>query len=141
VGLAAIASDKTQRVGRRLLALQSGYFVTTGIWPLFHRRSFEAVTGRKSDFWLVQTVGVVVAAIGAGLALGLRRDEPSPEIKLTAGVAAAGLASIDVYYAATHTIDPIYLADAIVEALFVYGLMHASVSAGARRSSAGPSTS
>jgi hypothetical protein len=39
--------------------LQGGYFLFTGIWPLVSRRTFEAVTGPKKDFWLAQTVGVL----------------------------------------------------------------------------------
>lgn len=39
---------------RRLAAVHGGYFLLTGIWPLVHRRSFERVTGPKSDYWLVQ---------------------------------------------------------------------------------------
>ncbi len=31
--------------------------MATGLWPLVHRRSFEAVTGRKTYWWLVNTVG------------------------------------------------------------------------------------
>jgi hypothetical protein len=45
---------------------QAAYYLMTGLWPLFHRRSFEAVTGPKTDYWLVRTVGVLVAAIGGG---------------------------------------------------------------------------
>jgi len=32
------------------IALAQGlYFAGTGIWPLVHMRSFEAVTGRKTE--------------------------------------------------------------------------------------------
>jgi hypothetical protein len=48
-------------------ALQATFYVGTGIWPLVQRRSFERVTGPKADFWLAQTVGVTVAAVGLGL--------------------------------------------------------------------------
>jgi protein-S-isoprenylcysteine O-methyltransferase Ste14 len=34
---------------------------------LVSRRTFEAVTGPKADFWLAQTVGVLVACIGSAL--------------------------------------------------------------------------
>jgi hypothetical protein len=58
-----------QKLLRMSLGVQSGYYVATGVWPLLNRQSFEAITGRKVDFWLVQTVGVTLAAIGAGLSL------------------------------------------------------------------------
>jgi hypothetical protein len=71
----------------------------------------------------VQTVGVVVASIGGGLALGLRRGTPSSEMRLTAGLAAAGLAAVDLLYVAKRSISPVQAADAGLEALFIYGLM------------------
>jgi hypothetical protein len=101
-----------------LAALQACYYVATGVWPFAHRRSFEYVTGPKVDFWLVRTVGVLVTAIGVGLALGARR-RLSPELEATAVLAAAGLAAIDVAEVARGRISRIYLADAFVEALLI----------------------
>ena len=98
--------------------LQAGYYVASGIWPLVHRGSFERVTGPKVDFWLVRTVGVLITAIGVGLALGANR-RVSPELEATAVLAAAGLAAIDVTEVARGRISRIYLADALVEALLI----------------------
>src|SRR3712207_8811708 len=48
---------------------------------LFRSRSFQAVTGPKTDLWLVKTVGVLVIAIGSVLcSAGLRR-QAAPEIR------------------------------------------------------------
>ena len=44
-------------LARRSIGIQAAYYTLTGIWPIVHRRSFEAVTGRKTDYWLVQMVG------------------------------------------------------------------------------------
>ena len=41
----------------RVLLAQGGYYVATGVAPFISRRLFEAITGPKSDWWLVQTVG------------------------------------------------------------------------------------
>ena len=103
----------------QVLGAQAGYYLTTGIWPLVHRRSFEAVTGPKVDFWLVRTVGINVAAIGAGLAVAIRRGTLSPEMRATAMVAAAGLGVVDAIYVAKRRIRSVYLLDAVAEALFV----------------------
>jgi hypothetical protein len=97
---------------------QAAYFLITGVWPLVHRRSFEAVTGPKVDFWLVRTVGVVVAAIGGGLALSARRG-PSRDLELTALLAAAGLAAVDVVEVSRARISRVYLLDALIEAAIV----------------------
>ena len=50
------------------LPLEQGLFdLTSGIWPLLDMPSFEAVTGRKTDKWLVKTVGLLVAVSGSAL--------------------------------------------------------------------------
>jgi len=117
---------------RMSLGVQSGYYVATGVWPLLNRQSFEAITGRKVDFWLVQTVGVTVAAIGAGLALSAHRDGPSDEMRATALLAALGLGMIDVVFVARRVIRPVYLLDAVAEAVFVAGLASGRAPRGAR---------
>lgn len=102
----------------RMLAKAQGiYFVLAGLWPLLHRRSFEAVTGPKTDWWLVQTVGVLVTAIGASLLQSQRRAERKPETVSLAVGSALGLAAIEAVYSAKRTIRPIYLGDAAVELL------------------------
>jgi hypothetical protein len=106
----------------QVAASQAAFYLTTGVWPLLHRRSFERVTGRKVDFWLAQTVGVVVAAIGAGLGRSVVARRPvSPDLRLAAGLSAAGLALIDVSFVAKRRISPIYLLDAAAEAALVAG--------------------
>jgi hypothetical protein len=42
------------------------YYVSTGALSFVSRRAFEAVTGPKLEWWLVQTVGALVTAVGAG---------------------------------------------------------------------------
>ncbi len=42
------------------------YYLGTGIWPLVQRRSFEAITGRKQDFWLEEFRPLLDAPLPAG---------------------------------------------------------------------------
>src|SRR3954454_552027 len=103
----------------RLNALAIGqgiYFAATGVWPLIDMRSFEAVTGPKTDKWLVRTVGVLVSVIGATLMTAGARRNVTRETRALAAGAAAGLAAIDIRYASTGRIAPIYYADAALEA-------------------------
>lgn len=106
------------RWARRLLVGQGLFYVATGVWPLVSIRSFEFVTGPKVDDWLVQTVGVLVIAIGATLLYGARRDRPVPESFVLAGGTALGFALVDAYFVLVGRISPIYLADAAVECMF-----------------------
>lgn len=94
---------------------QGAYYLATGVWPLLDPRSFQAVTGPKTDVWLVKTVGVLVGVIGGVLLTsGIRRRVPR-EVGTIAAGSALGLAAIDTVYASRGRISPIYLADAAVE--------------------------
>lgn len=100
----------------RLVALiQAVFYILTGVWPLVHMRSFEAVTGPKTDRWLVKTAGVLITAIGLTLGLAATRRRPTPEIALLGVTSAAGLTAIDVVYVAKRRISPVYLLDALAE--------------------------
>ena len=108
----------------RLLAFQSGYYGVTGIWPILHLRSFEAITGPKVDDWLVHMVGLLAAAIGLVLgAATLRNRVRSPDVVLLAIASAAAFASIDIWYSVTGRISSIYLADACMQIGLIAGLL------------------
>jgi hypothetical protein len=101
-------------------AAQAAYYVATGVWPLVSRRTFERITGPKADFWLVQTVGLLVGSIGIGLAQNLcRRRAVPPELRTIAVASATSLALVDVIYVSKGRIRPVYLADALAEAALV----------------------
>lgn len=106
--------------------VQAGYFFLTGVWPIVHIKSFMAVTGPKTDIWLVKTVGVLVGVIGLAIALAAYRHELTPPIWLLAIGSAASLAVIDVWYVARGVIAKIYLLDALVEAVLIAGWLIAS---------------
>lgn len=99
----------------RLARLQGVFYVLTGVWPLVHIESFMAVTGPKTDLWLVKTVGVLVFAIGLTLLVaGLRLRVPF-EVALLAIMSALGLAAVDILYATTVVIWNVYLLGAAAE--------------------------
>jgi hypothetical protein len=94
--------------------IQAAYYVPTAIAPFVSRRAFERVTGPKREWWLVLTVGSLVGAVGAALAVSAR-GEPGPEILVLGAGSAAGLGVIDVVYVLRGRISPVYLLDAAVE--------------------------
>jgi hypothetical protein len=108
-------------IARRVALTQGIYYAITGVWSLVSIRTFEAITGPKTDRWLVKTVGVLVLAIGAVLLRAGRRARPGPEIPLLAVGSAAGLAAIDVVYVAKRRISPVYLLDALAEVGLIAG--------------------
>jgi hypothetical protein len=98
-----------------IVFIQSIYYLVTGIWPLVSMRTFEAVTGPKTDDWLVQTVGVLAAVIGVALFVGSRRPTPNRETLTLSVLSASGFIAVDVVFVALGTIHPIYLADVAVQ--------------------------
>jgi hypothetical protein len=100
----------------RALRLLAGYYLVTGLVPFLSRRKFEAVTGPKRDWWLVQTVsGLVLVVGGTVLGASMRAEAPREVVGLAAGSAVV-LAAIDVAHVAKQRIAPVYLLDAAVQA-------------------------
>ena len=100
-------------------AVQGLFYLATGVWPLVHIESFVAVTGPKTDLWLVYTVGVLVAVVGLVLLNAARTGRVTRDIALLGVGCAAALAAIDVIFVTRQVIDQVYLADAAVEALLI----------------------
>ena len=110
---------------RAVLALQGAYYILSGAFPLVSRRGFEAVTGKKEDWWLVQMVALLAITSGAGILFGL--EENAEEINFStvalSTMAAISFTAIDVAYAFKRKISPVYLLDAVAE-IAILGLLH-----------------
>jgi hypothetical protein len=111
---------------RHVALAQAAYYGVTGAWPLLSRRSFEAVTGRKTDWWLVQTFSLLLLPIGAALGMAAARDRVTPELELLGAGAAGVLAGADVAIAARRVGRPTYLIDAAASGALVAGWVLAS---------------
>ncbi len=83
--------------------------------------SFQAITGPKTDGWLVKMVGALAAVIGGVLLLAGARREMTAEVQALAAGSAVAFMGIDVTYATRKRISPIYLADAALEVFFLVG--------------------
>jgi hypothetical protein len=107
--------------GARLALLQGGFDVVTGLWPILHLRSFEAVTGPKLEGWLVKTVGALGTVIGGTLLFAGARRRVGPEVRLLGAGTAAAFTAVDVIYTAKRRISPVYLLDAVAETAILAG--------------------
>lgn len=86
--------------------------ILSGLWPLVNLRSFEAVTGRKQDRWLVKTIGWLFVLSGYVL---LRSPDKKDAARLGMGWAAI-IGGADVYYGGIrHRISRIYLLDVPIQ--------------------------
>ena len=115
------------RCARVLAFVQGGFFFISGAWPLVHLRSFLFVTGPKTDTWLVQTVGALLAVFGISLLLVSRRPKIEWEWRFLGVAVPLVLATVDVIFVVREVIPPIYLADASVELLFALAWMGCSI--------------
>lgn len=99
--------------------VQGVYFLITGVWPILSMRTFLLVTGPKTDLWLVKTVGLVLAVIGAVLIHAqMTASVNAPVIFLAIGSAAA-LTLVEIIYVFKRVISPVYLADAFAELILI----------------------
>jgi drug/metabolite transporter (DMT)-like permease len=98
-----------------ILRMHGGYYVVTGLAPLVSMRAFEAVTGKKTDRWLVRMVGLLAASIGAALLAAAENHEIETSALLLAAASGLSFAAIDIAYVARRRISPVYLGDAAVE--------------------------
>lgn len=103
-----------------LLYSQALYYLLTGLWPILHMPSFLYVTGPKTDLWLVETVGGMLAVSGSALILSQASGGPvTVEIQALAIGDAAVLGFIDFYYVSKACIPKIYLLDGVIELFLI----------------------
>jgi hypothetical protein len=113
---------KERGVHRHVAVAQSAYYLITGIWPLVSIRSFEVISGPKTDRWLVKTAGALITAVGASLLVAERGGRAAtPEATVLGIGSALGLGAVDVVYVAKRRISPVYLLDAVAEAALIGG--------------------
>jgi hypothetical protein len=113
------AEERRGGVNGSVALMQGIYYFMAGLWPLVSIGTFQRVTGPKADLWLVKTVGVLIAVIGAALILAGVRGEVTPSVILVAIGSAAALAGVDVIYVSKQVIARIYLLDALVELILM----------------------
>lgn len=95
--------------------LQAVYFIFMGLWPLLHYKSFEVVTGKKIDTWLVKTVAWLFVVIGVQLWVA----DPRQTALLGIGSALA-IGGADVYYSLIkERISWVYTMDAVPQITFI----------------------
>jgi hypothetical protein len=97
------------------------YILITAIWPIVHIDSFMEVTGPKTDIWLVKTVGALLIPVSITMAIHIITKSYSTPLIVLGGGTAIAFICIDVYYSLNDVISDIYLADAVIELLFLTG--------------------
>lgn len=105
----------------RIWLAHATYDLITGIWPVFGMETFQKVSGRKTDIWLVKTVTLLILVIGATIGSAGLRKRVTPEIAGVAIGSSAALTTIDVIYVSQRRISPVYLLDGLVNMILITG--------------------
>lgn len=110
----------------RIASLQGSLNIVTGLWPLVHMRSFEAVSGPKVGKWLVRTVSGLLVTIGMEQLRNASSIERVSVAKRLGMGTAVTLTAIDLVYVAKGRISKIYLLDAAVELFIIRAWLQTS---------------
>jgi hypothetical protein len=108
---------------RAVLIVQAIVYLVTGVWAVASRTTFERVTGPKTDYWLVRTVGLLVIVIGIALLAGSRAAPIGGSTWVLGIGSAAAFAIIDVRFGLPGRISRIYLLDAVFEIVIALALL------------------
>ena len=104
---------------RTLLIIQGVYTSLTAIWPLIDIEGFMAVTGFKTDQWLVKTVGALLIPVAVSFFLASRQKQPNWPVYILAAGSCISFAAIDFYYTGIDRIKWVYQADGFLQLLFL----------------------
>lgn len=118
---AAVVARQAPAAARWLSAAQGLYYLATGVWPLLNMNSFLAVTGPKTDLWLVNAFGLLVCAVAVPFIVAAASGWVTLLVGVLGIATSATLIGIDVVYVARGTIAATYLLDAMAEAVILIG--------------------
>lgn len=106
---------------RIIMLLQGIYYVATGLWPLVHLGSFEAITGPKVDRFTLRSTALLIVIVGALLMLASRKNNPDPGFTALGAATAVGLASVEAVH--VRKVRPVYRLEAIGEIMLAASLL------------------
>lgn len=98
--------------------VQGIYYVAVGLWPLLGPVSFIGATGPKPDLWAMHATATLLVAVGLTVALASVRRVGHAELRLLALAVPLALLVIDVVHVVLGDVAPVYLVDALAQALF-----------------------
>lgn len=131
---AAAPAARAGALARAVAAIQGVFYVAAGVWSRADIDSFQAVTGPKTDLWLVYTVGALVIAVGVVLLSAARSGRVTPEVALLGIGSAVALTAIDVVFVTRGVISQVYLLSPAAEVVLVLGWLAGGTFRGVRSS-------
>lgn len=111
-----------------VLLFQAIYYFPSALWAIVHIKSFEEVTGSKTDRWLVYTVSSLL--LSSSLVFfysGFRKENVPIETIILSISNCLSLILIDVIFVTRRIIKRIYLLDALVELGIILCLVYSKI--------------
>lgn len=95
------------------MTVQAAYYLITGLWPLAHLKSFEALTGPKPDRFVVESTGLLFVATGATLATAAVNPAPGRPVRVLSVL--TPIVSTFVTLRHRPRVRAIYMVDAVAQ--------------------------
>lgn len=109
---------------KTLILIQGIYYFLTALWPLIHIKSFEKITGPKTDHWLVYTVSaLIICSSLVFLSTALGPFMEGKEVLILSFSNAIALSIVEIFFSLKNVISKIYLLDAAAEISLVIALI------------------
>ena len=110
---------------RTIIIAQSTYIMVTAVWPILDIETFMAITGRKTDLWLVKTVGALLIPVATCLSSYLFIGSDRRPALVLGTLTSISFIIIDFHYALNDIISDVYLVDGVIQLLFLlaWGLL------------------
>lgn len=100
---------------------QGIYYFLSGIWPVVHINSFMAVTGPKTDLWLVKTLGGIIAVCGIWFFIVAYYKKIGFRVTFLGVALASAFAFSDFYFSLTNQISIVYMIDGLAQVMLIIG--------------------
>lgn len=108
-----------------VVAVQGSYYLLTGVWPIVHLESFEAVTGPKDSIFLLHMVSALIIIVAITLLVSLRNEKTVSILFLAVGTPLSFM-SIELFYRAQ--IRWVYFIDFAIEAIILAAIAYGYIS-------------
>lgn len=111
-------ADRRDRWRRLLLAVQGGYYVLSGLWPLVHFRSYADAVALRVNPFQAQAFGAVIIVVGGTLIEATRKEPPGPFPTMLGAATAGALTLISLWWLPRLGTISILWLDVLVEVAF-----------------------
>ena len=119
----SIPVEGRDRWRRRVLVMQGGYYLLTGLWPLIHFGSFADAVALVINPFQAQVFGAVIAVVGGSLIEAARRGPPAAATTALGITVAGAIALVGLLWLPRQAASSALWLDLAVEVAFAVVLV------------------